>query len=91
MFNFFRSAPKVEKYYKTPELNYPTLYLEMAKQAHLLIAGQTGSGKSVTLNGIIYTLLQYTPNKVQFIMIDPKKTELCKYKNSALPGICRAK
>ena len=78
MFNFFK--PKQTKYYKAPIIEYHTLYAEMAKQAHLLIAGQTGSGKSVTLNGIIYTLLQYTPNKVQFIMIDPKKTELCKYK-----------
>lgn len=78
MFDFFK--PKQTKYYKAPIIEYPTLYAEMAKQAHLLIAGQTGSGKSVTLNGIIYILLQHTPNKIQFIMIDPKKTELCKYK-----------
>lgn len=80
MFDFLKSRPK---YYVKPEVDYFTLYDDMAKQAHLLIAGQTGSGKSVTINGIIYTLLRHTPQTVQLILIDPKKTELLDY--SRLP------
>ncbi len=80
MFDFLKPRPK---YYVKPEVDYFTLYDDMAKQAHLLIAGQTGSGKSVTINGIIYTLLRHTPQTVQLILIDPKKTELLDY--SRLP------
>lgn len=69
------------KYYRTPELDYFRLYDEMSQQAHLLIAGQTGSGKSVAINGIMYTLLRKSPQAVQFILIDPKKTELFCYQN----------
>jgi len=50
---------------------------DMAKMPHLLIAGATGSGKTVCLNAIICCLLlTNTPNDVRFIMIDPKRVEL---------------
>ncbi|MFC2048216.1 DNA translocase FtsK [Chloroflexota bacterium] len=50
---------------------------DLAKMPHLLIAGATGSGKTVCLNAIICCLLLYnTPYDVQFIMIDPKRVEL---------------
>lgn len=66
--------------YKTPEGSYYTLYKDMLQQPHLLIAGATGSGKSVVINGLIYTALYDSPAKVQFIFIDPKRVELADYK-----------
>ena len=57
-----------------------TLYKDMLKQPHLLIAGATGSGKSVVIQGIIYTALYSSPAKMQLVLIDPKRVELVKYK-----------
>lgn len=64
----------------TPTGDYFTLYKDMLKQPHLLIAGATGSGKSVVINGLIYTALYDSPAAVQFILIDPKRVELVDYK-----------
>lgn len=53
---------------------------DLAKMPHVLIAGQTGSGKSVCLNTIVASLLfQGTPDTLQFLMIDPKMVELVEY------------
>ena len=55
---------------------------DLAKMPHLLVAGTTGSGKSVAVNAMIISLL-YTlsPNKLKFIMIDPKMLELSVYED----------
>jgi S-DNA-T family DNA segregation ATPase FtsK/SpoIIIE len=53
---------------------------DLTKMPHLLIAGSTGSGKTVCLNTIICCLLlNNTPNDVRFILIDPKRVELTQY------------
>ncbi len=59
-----------------------TVFCDVAKMPHLLIAGTTGSGKSVCMNSIIVSILyRAKPDEVKFLMIDPKKVEFSKYEN----------
>ncbi len=64
----------------TPAGEYPRLYGDILGQPHVLIAGATGSGKSVLLHGLIYTALFQSPATVNFVLIDPKRVELAGYK-----------
>ena len=65
--------------YITPEGKIFNLYEDVLKKPHVLIAGATGSGKSVVENGIIYNILHKGPSSAQMILIDPKKVELVQY------------
>ncbi len=57
-----------------------TIIADLAAMPHLLVAGATGSGKSVCINSIIGSLLfQFTPQQLRFIMIDPKVVEMQTY------------
>ncbi len=69
------------KTYTTPSGSIYKLYVDMLNQTHILVAGQTGSGKSVVINGIISTALYKAPSEVQFILIDPKRVELIEYRD----------
>lgn len=62
------------------------LFAKINEMPHLLIAGATGSGKSVLMNSIIMSIIyKYTPNEVEFIMVDPKMVELKIY--SGIPHL----
>lgn len=75
----------MKKIWTTPSGKVSTLYEDMLAQPHLMIAGATGSGKSVVINALIYTALYKAPVDidvgVQFILIDPRRVELAAYKD----------
>lgn len=71
----------MKKTFTTPAGSYPDLCADILKQPHVLIAGATGSGKSVLVNSLIYTALYKAPGDVGFVLIDPKRVELNSYRN----------
>jgi len=63
-----------------------TIIADLAQMPHLLVAGTTGSGKSVCINALISSmLLRFTPEELRFIMIDPKVVEMQVY--NSLPHL----
>lgn len=63
----------------TPKGQVYTLFANILEQPHTLIAGATGSGKSVLINGLMATALYGSPAAVRFVLIDPKRVELAEY------------
>lgn len=74
--------------YRTPGGTVYRLYSELAARPHLLLAGATGSGKSVTVNGIVYNIaVSRSPYESAFVLLDPKMVELVQWAN--LPHVVR--
>lgn len=65
--------------YTTPGGSVSRLTLDILNQPHTLIAGATGSGKSVLLNSTLCTALHFLPSEKSFVLIDPKRVELVQY------------
>ena len=64
------------------DLGGKPVYIDLSRMPHLLIAGSTGTGKSVCLNSLLASiLLRATPNELRMILIDPKKVELNHYES----------
>ena len=72
-------------HYITPSGESFTLFDELLSGYHTMIAGATGSGKSVVINGILSRLMYDFPDETGLILIDPKKVELFRY--SSLPHV----
>ena len=73
----FKNAPSPLFTALGKDLAGKAIYADIAKMPHLLIAGATGSGKSVCINTLITSLLyKATPEQLRFILIDPKRVEL---------------
>ena len=68
----------------TPSGSSYAIFDDMLKRPHLLIAGATGSGKSVAINGILHSALFHPPvdqpGGIGLVLIDPKRVELARYK-----------
>ncbi len=90
-FVHLRSLLETEEFKKTPspltfalgkDILGKNYYVDIAKMPHILIAGETGSGKSVCINAMITSLLyKAAPEEVKLVLIDPKVVELSMFKH----------
>ncbi len=78
----FRTHGRVLPVVLGRDLEGQEVYDDLAKMPHLLIAGATGSGKSVCINAIVTSLIYaYPPETLKLLMVDPKMVELSMYKD----------
>ncbi len=78
----FMDSPKPLLVALGKDISGQSIFANVAKMPHLLIAGTTGSGKSVTIHALITSLLfRNSPEQLRFILIDPKRVELTLYNN----------
>lgn len=59
------------------------VYSRLLEDVHILIGGSVGSGKSVVMNALVATLLTYSPTEKCMMLIDPKRVDLKRYKDTA--------
>lgn len=82
-----KAARKLRRKYQLPlaigtDTTGEPVILDLAKMPHLLIAGQTGSGKSVSLSTIILSVLyNKSPEECELVLVDPKRVELAAYRD----------
>ncbi len=78
--NTFRASKSKLSFRLGKDISGEPYVVDLARMPHLLVAGSTGSGKSVSINSMICSILfKATPEEVRFLMIDPKMLELSDY------------
>jgi len=78
----FKEAPSSLTFVLGRDVAGNPMFADLAQMPHLLVAGATGTGKTIALNNIIVSLLYRNfPQTLKFIMIDPKRVELISYDN----------
>ena len=84
----FKAAKSKISFAVGKDISGRTVVSDIAKMPHLLVAGATGSGKSVCINTLIMSILyKASPQEVKLIMIDPKVVELSVYKHLLIPVV----
>ena len=82
----FKNAPSPLTFALGKDISGKNYYVDITKMPHILIAGETGAGKSVCINSLITSLLfKAKPDELKFVMIDPKVVELSIFK--AIPHL----
>lgn len=77
----FKNAPSPLTFALGKDISGKNYYVDITKMPHILIAGETGAGKSVCINALITSLLfKATPDELKLVMIDPKVVELSIFK-----------
>jgi S-DNA-T family DNA segregation ATPase FtsK/SpoIIIE len=78
----FKKAPSPLTFALGKDITGKNYFVDIAKMPHILIAGETGSGKSVCINSMITSLIyKATPDELRLVMIDPKVVELSAFKH----------